>query len=101
MARVDLSNEYVRAAYEHKLNYSDLKYVARTGMQVTFLPGASLWANLQIGVPVKACSKDRLASENPSVACKEFLSKCAKASLQWRFEQQLAEFEHDVQGWRF
>jgi len=50
MARVDLSNEYVRAAYEHKLDYKDLKYVARTGMQVTFLPGQSLWEKLQIGV---------------------------------------------------
>jgi len=101
MARVDLSNEYVRAAYEHKLSYSDLKYVARTGMQVTFLPGQSLWDNLQIGVPVKACSSDKLGSVNPSAACKEFLSKSAKATLQWRYEQQLAKFERDVQGWRF
>jgi adenosine deaminase len=101
MARVDLSNEYVRAAYEHKLNYSDLKYVARTGMQVTFLSGQSLWKNMQIGVPVKACSSDKLGSANPSVACKDFLSKSTKATLQWRYEQQLEKFEHDVQGWRF
>lgn len=101
MARVDLSNEYVRAAYEHKLNYTDLKYVARTGMQVTFLPGASLWENLQIGVPVAACRNDRLGSDDPSAACKQFLSTSTKAVLQWRYEKQLAAFEHDVQGWRF
>jgi adenosine deaminase len=101
MARVDLSNEYVRAAYEQKLSYGDLKYVARTGMQVTFLPGQSLWDNLQIGVPVKACRSDKLGSLNPSVACEDFLSKSTKATLQWRYEQQLAKFEHDVQGWRF
>lgn len=101
MARVDLSNEYVRAAYEHKLDYKDLKYVARTGMQVTFLPGQSLWEKLQIGVPVQACSHDQLGSDNPSATCKAFLSKSTKATLQWRYEQQLAKFEHDVQGWRF
>jgi adenosine deaminase len=101
MARLDLSNEYVRAAYEHKLNYSDLKYVARTGMQVTFLSGPSLWENLQIGVPVKACRSDKLGSEDPSAACKDFLSTSTKAALQWRYEQQLAKFEHDAQGWRF
>jgi len=101
MARVDLSNEYVRAAYEYKLNYSDLKYVARTGMQVTFLPGPSLWENLHIGVPVKACRSDKLGSENPSATCKDFLQISTKATLQWRYEQQLAKFEHDVQGWRF
>lgn len=101
MARVDLSNEYVRAANEHKLSYSDLKYVARTGMQVTFLPGPSLWENLHIGAPVKACRGDKLGSDNPSAACKNFLSTSTKATLQWRYEQQLAKFEHDVKGWRF
>lgn len=101
MARVDLSNEYVRAAYEHKLNYQDLKYVARTGMQVTFLPGQSLWEKQQIGLPVAACKGDTLGSDNPSAACKEFLSKSTKATLQWRYEKALARFEHDVRGWRF
>jgi adenosine deaminase len=101
MARVDLSNEYVRAAYEHKLDYKDLKYVARTGMQVTFLPGQSLWDKLRIGVPVEACKRDELGSDDPSPACKRFLSNSAKAELQWRYEKQLAKFEHDVQGWRF
>ncbi len=101
MARVDLSNEYVRAAYEHKLDYKALKYVARTGMQVTFLPGESLWAKLQIGVPVEACKGEQFGSDDASAACKAFLSKSTKATLQWRYEKQLAKFEHDVQGWRF
>lgn len=101
MARVDLANEYVRAAYEHKLNYKDLKFVARTGMQVTFLPGQSLWNKLQVGVPVEVCSRDRLGSDSPSESCKTFLSKSIKAQQQWRYEKQLAIFERNVQGWRF
>jgi adenosine deaminase len=101
MARVDLTNEYVRAAYEHKLGYEDLKYVARTGMQVTFLPGASLWKNLQIGTVVDACVSDKLGADAPSKSCQQFLTASPKATEQWRYEKQLAQFEHDVQGWRF
>ena len=101
MARVDLSNEYVRAAYEHKLGYQDLKYVARTGMQVNFLPGQSLWDKLQIGTPVEACSRDPLGADQPSAACKAFLASSPKAQRQWRYERQLAAFEQNVQHWRF
>ena len=101
MARVDLSNEYVRAAYEYKLTYKDLKYVARTGMQVTFLPGPSLWQDMQLGVPVKACRGDKLGAETPSASCKAFLANSQKATAQWRYEQQLAKFEAAVPAWRF
>ncbi len=101
MARVDLSNEYVRAAYEHKLDYKDLKYVARTGMQVTFLPGQSLWDNLQIGVPIVACQHDMLGGDELSPACRASLSQSAKAKLQWRYEKELATFEKEVPNWRF
>lgn len=101
MARVDLTNEYVRAAYEHKLSYEDLKYVARTGMQVTFLSGPSLWKNLAIGTPVDACANDKLGADVPSKNCQQFLAASPKATEQWRYEKQLAQFEHDVQGWRF
>ncbi len=101
MARVDLSNEYVRAAYEHKLDYQDLKYVARTGMQVAFLPGLSLWSELQIGVPVLACRHDVLGEEHPSPACSAFLSQNPKAKLQWRYEKELTNFEREVRDWRF
>lgn len=101
MARVDLTNEYVRAAYEHKLGYDDLKYVARTGMQVTFLPGQSLWKNLAIGTPVDACASDKPGTDAPSKNCQKFLAASPKATEQWRYEKQLVQFEHDVQSWRF
>jgi len=101
MARVDLTNEYVRAAWEHKLSYKDLKYVARTGMQATFLPGQSLWANLVIGRPVAACANDKPGVDIPSKGCQQFLAASQKATMQWRYEKQLARFEHDVQTWRF
>jgi adenosine deaminase len=101
MSRTDLSNEYMRAAYEQKLGYKDLKYVARTGMQVNFLPGDSLWADFKIGTPVGACAKDELGSDRPSTTCKAFLAKSEKATAQWHHEKALAAFEKQVQTWRF
>lgn len=101
MSRTDLSNEYMRAAFEHKLGYRDLKHIARTGMQVTFLPGASLWQGLKIGTPVAACADSPLGSDRPSASCRAFLGKSEKATAQWRHEKALATFEKDVQSWRF
>lgn len=101
MSRLDLSNEYMRAAYEHKLSYKQLKYIARTGMQVTFLPGDSIWENKQIGTLVPACGQDRPGSDSPSAPCKAFLAGSEKARMQWRHEQALATFEKNVQSWRF
>lgn len=101
MSRLDLSNEYVRAAYEHKLNYRQLKYIARTGMQVNFLAGDSIWANKQIGTLVSACAPDRPGSDNPSPSCKAFLAGSEKARAQWRHESALGAFEKSVQSWRF
>jgi len=38
--RIDLTHEYVRAALEQKLTYSDLKTAARNGIRYSFLPPA-------------------------------------------------------------
>lgn len=101
ITRIDLSNEYVRAAYEHGLGYVDLKYIARTGMQVAFLPGDSLWADGRIGTPVAACGQIRLGADNPPPACRAFLNKSEKATLQWRHENALFVFENNIQSYNF
>jgi len=43
VGRIDITNEYVRAALDYHLSYQDLKQLARTGMEYNFLPGKSLW----------------------------------------------------------
>ena len=40
VSRIDLTHEYVTAALEFGLDYRELKAMARTGMEHTFLPGA-------------------------------------------------------------
>lgn len=84
--RIDLTHEYVRAALEQHLTYGDLKTSARSGLEYSFLPGASLWLQKPGGAKVAACAK-----AGPS--CDSFLNSSEKARLQARLEQELRRFE--------
>ncbi|CAN5474077.1 adenosine deaminase [soil metagenome] len=85
VSRIDLTNEYLRAATEQGLRYADLKALARASLDVAFLPGDSLraWA----GAPVTACVK-------AGKTCEAFLAKSPKATAQWRLERAFEAFEH-------
>ncbi len=66
VSRIDLTHEYVRAAIEYGLTYRDLKQLARTGMEHSFLPGASLWATPDdFSAPIDACKGQALGDEKP------------------------------------
>ena len=93
--RTDLTGEYLRAAQVQHLDYRQLKAIARTGVEKSFLPGASLWENASAMVPVAAC-----ASSDPtavpaawSPACQAFLAQSQRAAQQWKLERKLAAFE--------
>lgn len=94
VSRIDLTHEYVRAALDYHLSYADLKELARTGMEHSFLPGASLWAKEDaLGAPVAACKGQVLGGEKPSVGCKAFLDGSEKAAEQWELERRFRAFE--------
>ncbi len=94
VSRIDLTHEYVRAALEFHLNYSDLKQLARTGLEHSFLPGASLWAALDEFTAVNgACKGEELGGDKPSAACKTFLDASEKAAQQWELERRMGAFE--------
>jgi adenosine deaminase len=93
VSRIDLTNEYTRAAMEFHLGYRELKDMARTGIEHSFLPGASLWAHPdEFGVPVKACA-GVLGTAHPTSACEAFLAGSEKAAQQWELERRFAAFE--------
>ena len=94
--RTDLTAEYVRAAREHSLRYTDLKGLARASLEYAFLHGASLWKDGQIGTPVEAC-----AARLDAASCQDFLRSSEKARMQADLEARFVEFENDVTGWRF
>ena len=94
VSRIDITNEYVRAALDYHLSYQDLKQLARTGMEHNFLPGESLWAAPDsFTVPVAACKAQVLGSDKPSAACKAFLDGSEKATAQWELERRSRAFE--------
>jgi adenosine deaminase len=94
VSRIDLTNEYVRAALDYRLTYADLKQLARTGMEHNFLPGASLWAAPDdFYAPASACKGQTLGSQEPSAACKKFLAGSQKATAQWEQERRFRIFE--------
>jgi adenosine deaminase len=94
VSRIDLTNEYVRAALDYKLGYRDLKKLARTGLEHSFLPGASLWAwPDDFAASKRPCQGETLGGDTPSAACKAFLDGSEKAAAQWELERRFRAFE--------
>ena len=94
VSRIDITHEYVRAALDYHLTYQDLKQLARTGMEHSFLPGASLWAAQDaFTTPAAACKGQAPGQQNPAPACKAFLDGSEKAAAQWELERRFRAFE--------
>lgn len=92
--RTDLSAEYLRAAQVQRLDYRQLKAIARNGLEKSFLPGPSFWENPRSFTPVAVCSDaDPARNTPPSPACQAHLASSQRAQQQWRFERKLAAFE--------
>jgi len=94
VSRIDITHEYVRAALDYRLAYQDLKQLARTGMEHSFLPGPSLWAEPDaFSAPSAPCKGQPLGADKPSAPCKAFLDTSEKASAQWELERRFRAFE--------
>lgn len=94
VSRIDMTHEYVRAALDFGLTYADLKRMARTSLEHSFLPGDSLWSAPDVFANVNtACKGDALGSEAPSKRCLDFLNKSERAAEQWQLEHRYQIFE--------
>jgi len=94
VSRIDITHEYVRAAIDYGLSYTDLKRIARIGMEHNFLPGASLWAKPDdFTAPAASCKGLPLGDDNPPSDCKAFLDGSEKAAAQWELERRFRAFE--------
>ena len=94
VSRIDLTHEYLRAAETYALSYADLKQMARTGLEHSFLPGASLWNSPDVFTKtVSACAEETLGNDKPSTACATFLKSSGKAQQQWELERRFSAFE--------
>ncbi|MBB5328828.1 adenosine deaminase family protein [Tunturiibacter gelidoferens] len=94
VSRIDLTNEYTRAAMEFNLSYFDLKQSARTSLEHSFLPGPSLWQQPDAFTKtVSACAGQPLGAANPTPNCLSFLQSSEKAAQQWELEHRYDLFE--------
>ena len=97
VSRIDLTHEYVRAVLDFGLTYADLKRLARTSLEHSFLPGASLWLRPdEFSRTAGACVGQRLGGPAPSAACKPYLKSSARATEQWELERRYTAFEAEV-----
>ena len=94
VSRIDITHEFERAAFDYHLNYQDLKMLARTSMEHSFLPGSSLWEQPDVFTStVTACDAKTPGRQNPSSGCKAFLDSSQKAAAQWELESRFSAFE--------
>ena len=94
VSRIDLTHEYTRAALDFSLGYMDLKTMARTSLEHSFLAGASLWqAPDKFTRVVAACAGKPLGSEDPGPSCKTYLIQNPHAAQQWQLEHRFLLFE--------
>src|SRR5207245_9124189 len=93
VSRIDLTNEYRRAATEQGLSYRDLKMLARNSLEYAFLPGASLWQSSRPGEVIEACAASAPGIAPPPGPCGALLDRSERARLQWQLEAQFRNFE--------
>jgi adenosine deaminase len=94
VSRIDLTHEYVRAAMEYGLGYLDLKAMARSSLEHSFLPGESLWEKPDDFTRVKAaCAGQAVGAALPTAKCRSLLGSSERAAEQWELERRFAAFE--------
>ena len=94
VSRIDLTNEYTRAALEYGLTYSELKDMARTGLEHSFLAGDSLWQQRDnFAAVVPACAGQTIGADDPKEKCVALLKASDKAAQQWQLEHRFRVFE--------
>lgn len=85
--RTSLTEQFVLAVLEHKLDYAELKAMNRNVLHYAFLPGQSIWQNPNENKPIAVCTSFT------STDCQKLAGQSEKARLQLQLETQLEEFE--------
>ncbi|MGW5485523.1 hypothetical protein ACWEU6_07590 [Streptosporangium sandarakinum] len=93
----DLAGEYLRAITQYGLRYADLKTLARTALDHSFLQGGSLWRAPDDHTPVPECAGSPLGGD-PAPSCMAVLEKSPKAAAEWRQEAAFTAFEDRYDG---
>lgn len=98
VSRTDITLEYARAVTDHHLSYRQLRDSARTSLEHAFIQGRSLWRAVGDHRPARACATSDPRTGRVTASCRALLNASPKASLQWRYEVERAEFEASHQA---
>jgi adenosine deaminase len=94
VSRIDITHEYQKAVEEQGLGYLDLKNMARTSLEHSFIPGESLWIAPDNFTRRKSvCSGPITTRVNPTPACAGLLKSSDRAAAQWELERRFVLFE--------
>jgi adenosine deaminase len=93
VSRGDLTHEYLRAAETYGLSYPDLKKMARSSLEHSFIPGESLWKDGRGFRKTADCGDDSAPAGRVSEKCQKFLAASERARVQWKLEKAFADFE--------
>lgn len=84
--------EWLYAALEYNLSYDELVTLARNSLQYNFQPGEPLWQDVASAKTVDQCRGLLPGSADLTDDCSNFLQSSQKATQQWRYETELADF---------
>jgi hypothetical protein len=86
VSRSDMTHEYMRGVEEQNLTYLELKRMARTSLEHSFIHGASLWSDGKTFAPVRDSAGAVSVATIPA-ACQKYVDANEKAKLQLQLEQ--------------
>lgn len=93
VSRSEMTREYVKAVQEQKLNYRQLKTMARNSLHYAFVEGSPFWQDIDRLRPVAACASERPGAKKASASCRTYLEQNPKARLEWALEDAFVKFE--------
>ncbi len=91
VSRSELTEEFERAVLTYNLTYADLKELTRNSLEYSFAPGAGYWTDRTYRKVVTPCAEGRKTK-----ACRDYLEKNNKASLEADLEDRFEAFERDA-----
>jgi adenosine deaminase len=96
-SRTDITHEYEKGVQEQGLGYLELKNMARTSLEHSFIPGESLWTAPDNFTRRKsACAAPITPVSKPAPACAVLLKSSDRAAQQWELERRFAAFESSI-----
>jgi len=93
VSRIDLTHEYQLAVETYNLAYKDIKALARNALELSFIGGKSLFAEIDAGRLTEPCRKESPGDNKTSVGCAAYLAANEKAQMQWALEERFRAFE--------